>query len=68
MDRETEKKFAEFLELPEDERFRILTGIDLKWYQKLYFRYLCRWWTRVYDKRFGIPGIIVWYGIRKGRF
>lgn len=38
-------KFAEFLEVPEDKRFEYFTGIKLYWWQKLYIKFLNKWWT-----------------------
>ena len=37
--------YAKFLELPEDERFEYLTGTKLYWHQKLYIKFLNKWWT-----------------------
>lgn len=60
--------YAEFLERSEDERFEYLTGTKLHWWQKLYIKFLNKWWTSMRRDNPGIAAHILWESIIKGRF
>ena len=60
--------FAEFLELPENERFEYLTGHKLRLYQKLYIKYLNKWWTFWRNSNPHLEAHVLWKSIYKGRF
>lgn len=61
-------KYAEFLELPEDDRFEYLTGVKLYWWQKLYIKLLNKWWTSWRKANPHLRAIDLWESIYKGRF
>lgn len=61
-------RFAKFLEMPEDERFEYFTGIKLYWWQKLYIRFLNKWWTLMRKANPHLRAIDLWESIYKGRY
>ena len=60
--------FEEFLELPEYERYEYLTGFKLYWYQKLYIKFLDKWWTSWRKSNPHLKANVLWESIYKGRF
>ena len=60
--------FEEFLELPEHERFEYLTSIKLSCWQKLYIKFLNKWWSCWRNEFPNVKGYILLESIRKGRF
>ena len=63
--------FAEFLALPEDERFKILcdrAGITLHWWQRSWIIYCNKWWTHMCKTNPHLKPEILWMSIYKGRF
>ena len=60
--------FAKFLELPEDKRFEILTGIKLYWWQKLDIWIINKWWSRWRKMCPDLRAFDLWESIYKGRF
>jgi len=60
--------YAKFLELPEEKRFEYLTGTKLHWYQKLYVKFLNKWWTYMRKVNPYLRAIVLWESIYKGRF
>lgn len=61
--------YEEFLELSEDKRYEYLTRTKTNWFQRMYIKYLNKWWT--YIRRNANPdlrGITIWESIYKGRF
>lgn len=62
------ENFAKFLELPEDERLQELLGIKLRWYQRIYIRYLNKWWSAMRRSNPKMKAIYLLESIRKGRF
>lgn len=61
-------EFAKFLELSEEERFEYLTGTKLYFYQKLYIKFLNKWWTYMRKENPHLRTIDLWESIYKGRF
>lgn len=61
-------KYAEFLEMSEDKRFEYLTGIKLYWWQKLYIKFLNKWWTFWRKANSHLKTIDLWESIYKGRY
>ena len=60
--------FKEFLELSEYERYEYLTGFKLYWYQKLYIKFLNKWWTSMRESNPHLKANVLWESIYKGRF
>lgn len=61
--------YAKFLELPEDERFEyLITGTKLYLWQKLYIKFLNKWWTSIRKANPDLRTIDLWESIYKGRF
>lgn len=60
--------FKHFLELPEEERFELLTSYKLYWYQKIYIRMLNKWWSSMKKNNLNIEPMILFNGIYKARF
>ena len=63
--------FAEFLELPEDERLEMLlelSGVKLYLWQKLELKLINKWWTYMYKSNPRLRGIDLWESIYKQRF
>lgn len=68
MDRE---EFAKFLELPEEERFDTLlrlSGIKLRWWQRLHLSLMNKWWSSWRYSNQNMSAITLWESILKGRF
>lgn len=63
------KEFASFLELPEKERWKIITRDKLRWYKRLQLWHLNRWWSFV-RRNTSQPkqGIDLLESLYKGRF
>lgn len=61
-------EYAKFLELPEDKRFEYLTETELYWWQKLYIKFLNKWWTSMRKTNPHLTAIDLWESIYKGRF
>ena len=61
-------EFAKFLELSEEERFEYLTDTKLYFYQKLYIKFLNKWWTYIRKENQRLRGIVLWESCYKGRF
>ena len=63
-------KFAEFLEMSEEKRLEILLNgysDKLSLWQKLWIKHVNRWWTRM-TRNSGLPAIVLWETVYKGRF
>ena len=60
--------FEEFLELPEEKRFEYLTGVNLYYWQKLYIKFLNKWWTFWRKANPHLRAIDLWKSMYKGRF
>lgn len=60
--------FEEFLELPEEKRFEYLTGIKLSYWQKLYIKFINKWWTCWRKANPHLRVVALLESIRKGRF
>jgi hypothetical protein len=60
-------EFAKFLELPEDERFKIVKR-RIHWWQRISFWIANKWWTSVRKENPDLPAIVLWESFYKGRF
>lgn len=64
-------EFKKFLEMSEDERFEIyvnLVGGKLYPWQKLYIKYLNKWWSHMRKMNPHLRADVLWESIYKGRF
>lgn len=61
-------KYAEFLELPEDKRCEYLTGAKLYPWQKLYIKFVNKWWEFWRKANPHLRAIDLCESIYKGRF
>lgn len=61
-------EFAKFLELPESERLEYLTDVKLTLWQRLWIKYINKWWTRMEKANPHLQAHILWESIYKGRF
>lgn len=60
--------YAEFLKLPESRRYEILTGFKMNWWQKLWIKFLCKWWTYIRNIDPTIRAIDLWESLYNERF
>ena len=61
-------EFAKFLEMSEDDRFEYLTGTKLYLWQKLYIKFLNKWWSHIQEINPHMKAIVLWESIYKGRY
>lgn len=67
MDEKEKEEFKKFLELPEIERLELIMGDKLHWWQKLYIRWVNRWWTNMLKANPRMDAFLIWESIHKGR-
>jgi hypothetical protein len=60
--------FADFLDLPEADRFNFFNRIKLHWWQRIQIKFINKWWTAMRNSNPGIQAITLWESIYKGRF
>ena len=60
--------FSEFLELSEDQRYAILTGNKLSWWQKLEVKLINKWWSMWRKSNPNLRAIELWESLYKRRF
>ena len=63
-----EESFKRFLELSEDKRFEYLTGTKLNWFQRMYIKYINKWWTSIQIANPHLRRIDLWEILYKGRY
>lgn len=62
------EEFKTFLEMSEDERFEYLTETKLHIWQKLYIKFINKWWSHMRKMNPHLEPYILWESIYKGRF
>lgn len=65
---EYKNDYLKFLELSEAERYDLLMGCKLYWWQKLEIKFVNKWWTRMRRRFPDIRAIDLWESIYKSRF
>ena len=68
MSNEMKIAFEKFLELPETKRFEYLTGIKLRWWQRLELKVINIWWSVMRTLSPKESAIDVWERIYKQKF
>lgn len=64
-------EFRKFLEMSEDERFETylnLMGVKLYPWQKLYIKYINKWWSHMRKMNPHLRSDVLWESIYKGRY
>lgn len=62
-------EFKDFLESSEDKRFEYFTdNLNLYYWQKLYIKFINKWWTHIKESNPHLEGYVLWESIYKGRF
>jgi hypothetical protein len=62
------QEFNEFLSLPKLERIKLMTEANMHWWERVYVRWVNRWWTNMLKTNSRMEAIEIWESIRKDRW
>lgn len=62
------QEFNEFLSLPELDRIKLMIEEDMRWWERIYVRWVNRWWANMLKTNSRMEAIEIWESIHKGRW